>query len=247
VDQSLVMFTDSCTRQIRELQMGTSQPLGSCLQSVVATIAALGLAFYTSWNLTLVTLAAVPVAAVIVSVIGSKIQPNIEAQQAGLTIASKLANNAISSIDTVKAFNGQRFELRQYSSSLSSAAQWYLKQARLNAFEIGFLRLMILGMFVQGFWYGSNLVASGKSSAGNVLTTFWACLMAIESSQQILPQMLVLEKGRAAGAALAAILDHLDQGKPAVEMTGRKHPEFCEGDIEVRNVSLNNLFATHGY
>ena len=235
-------------RQIRDLQMATSQPLGFALQDMVTAIAALILGFYTSWNLTLVTLAAVPVTATALSFISAGMQPSIAAQQVELAKASKLANNAIVSIDTVKCFNGQEFEVQGYTSTIRAAARHYLKQTRANALQIGFVRLMTLGMFVQGFWYGSSLVGSGKASSGDVLTTFWACLMATQSIEQILPQMMVLEKGRAAGASLKAGLEQLRGGRDEMELVGTRTPMFCDGDIEVRNVSLGRVrYAYYGF
>lgn len=230
---------DLLIRQIRELQMATSQPLGFALQDITTAVTALILAFYTSWNLTLVTLAAVPITAIALSFISAGMQPSIAAQQAGLTKASKLANNAFISIDTAKCFNGQNYEVRRYTSAISEAARYYLRQARSNALQIGFVRLTTLAMFVQGFWYGSSLVGSGKTSSGDVLTTFWACLMATQSIEQILPQMIVFEKGRAAAVSLKGVLEQLSRRRQAAEPMGTRTPMFCDGDIEVRNVSFS--------
>lgn len=171
-------------------------------------------------------------------------QPSIDAQIEELTEASKLANNAITAIDMVKYFNGQDSEMWQYANAIKRAAKWYLVQARANAVQIGFVRIMTLGMFVQGFWYGSHLVASGKKGAGDVLTAFWACLVATQAIEQILPQMIVLEKGRAAGATLKAVLMQMERGRKITNMIGRKLPKYCEGDIEARNVSVPTIGAT---
>lgn len=165
-------------------------------------------------------------------------QPSIDAQVDELTQASKLANNAISAIDIVKCFNGQDFEIWQYAKIIRKAARYYLIQAQANALQIGFIRLVTLSMFVQGFWYGSHLVATGAKNPGQVLTTFWACLMATQAIEQILPQMIVLEKGRAAGATLKSLLAQMEKDCRDVKMIGRITPEYCDGDIEVRNVSL---------
>ena len=218
--------------------MATSQPLGFVVQYAVTTIAALGLAFYTAWSLTLVTLAFVPISAVFLAWISARMQPSIDAQIVELTQASKLANNSISAIDTVKCFNGQDFEVWQYSTAVKRAATYYLTQAQANALQIGFVRIMTLGMFVQGFWYGSHLVDAGKKNPGQVLTAFWACLMATQAIEQILPQMIVLEKGRAAGATLKAIYIHMERGRRITRMVGRRTPAYCDGDIEVRKVSF---------
>jgi ATP-binding cassette subfamily B (MDR/TAP) protein 1 len=222
--------------QIRELQMATSQPLGFAVQYTVTTLAALGVAFYTAWALTLVTLATLPFSAVFLAWISARMQPCIDSQSENLTQASKLANNAISAIDTVKCFNGQDHEIWQYSEAIKKAAWSYLKQAQANAVQIGFVRFVTLAMFVQGFWYGTHLVAVGDKTPGQILTAFWACLMATQAIEQILPQMIVLEKGRAAGATLKAILAQMGRGCNVVRMSGGLTPAYCDGDIEVRNV-----------
>ncbi len=235
---------DLLHRQIRELQMATSQPLGFAVQYSVTALAALGLALYTSWNLTLVTLATVPVTAVVLSYLSAKMQPNIDSQEEQLTQASKFATNAVISIDTVKCLNGEDGEVWQYSTAVKKAASFYLKQAHANALQIGFVRVATLGMFVQGFWYGSTLVQSRNRTPGQILTTFWACLLATQAIEQILPQMIVLEKGRAAGDILKANLVQIERGRRVMKMIGRKTPRYCDGDIEVRNVSLP-LISSH--
>ena len=164
-------------------------------------------------------------------------QPAIDLQIEHLTQASKLANNAITAIDTVKSFNGQDFELWQYLEATKKAALCYLVQARANAFQIGLVRVTLLGMFVQGFWYGNHLVDIGSRTPGEVLTAFWACLMATQTMEQLLPQMIVLEKGRVAAATLKAVLIKVDKGRKIKQMMGRKTPRYCDGDIQVKRVS----------
>lgn len=200
--------------------------------------ASLGLAFYTSWKLTLVILAALPVSAVIMSFINSMMQPSIIAQEVELSLASKFANSALSAIDTVKCFNGQAQELEQYRPAIMEAAKYYMKQALSNSLQIGFVRFVTTAMFVQGFWYGGHLVTTGKASAGDVLTTFWACLMATKAIEDILPHMIVLEKGRAAGAAMKFILEQMNRGLKVDCRTNQSTPKFCEGDIVVQDVSI---------
>ncbi|MCJ1390627.1 hypothetical protein MMC18_003488 [Xylographa bjoerkii] len=224
--------------QIRELQIATSQPLGFALQYTVTLFAALGLAFYTAWNLTLVTIALIPFTAVALAWISARMQPAIDLQIEHLTQASKLANNAITAIDTVKCFNGQDFELWQYLEATKKAALCYLVQARANAFQIGLVRVTLLGMFVQGFWYGNHLVDIGSRTPGQVLTAFWACLMATQTMEQLLPQMIVLEKGRVAAATLQAVLLKVDKGRKIKPMMGRKSPRYCDGDIQIKKVSF---------
>ena len=223
---------------MRELQIATSQPLGFTVQYTVTTFAAIGLALYTAWSLTLVTLATVPISVIVLAWISARIQPAIIAQTEHLTQAAKLANNSIMSIDTVKYFNGQDFEIWQYAAAIKKAAKYYLVQARTNATQIGFVRIVVLGMFVQGFWFGSHLVTTGQKNPGQILTAFWACLMATQTVEQLLPQFIVLEKGRVAAATLEAVLKKIEKGRHITRIIGHKTPGYCDGDIQIRNVSI---------
>ena len=230
--------------QIRDLQMATSQPLGFLVQYTVTAVAALGVAFYHSWRLTLVITATFPLAAAVLSYTSAKTQPAIDRQEGSLSAAAQSSSNAVSAIETVKCFNGQSSEVREYSAEIRKAAQSYSFQAHMNAFQIGFIRLVTLGMFVQGFWYGSTLIGPGKESPGHVLTTFWAALMATQAIEQILPQMLVLEKGRAAGRTLKAVCLRVERGRRITEMMGSVLPSQCKGDIDIRGVSSRHTGVT---
>lgn len=196
----------------------------------------MGLAFYYSWSLTLVTLSTVPILAVALAWNSARMQPSIEAQTQELTKASKIVINAISAIDTVKCLNGQDFERWQYRKVIKRAARYSLRQAQANAFQIGGLRFITLSMFMQGFWFGSHLVNTGQKNPGEILTAFWACLMATQAFEQIQPEVIVLEKGRAAGAALKSSLDQMEGGSEIARMSGRVVPLFCAGDIEFKDV-----------
>ncbi|KAM5468281.1 ATP-dependent permease [Microsporum audouinii] len=224
---------------IRDLQLATSQPFGATLYNLTASVAALVLALYISWSLTLVCLASVPVCAIIIAAFSSKIQPKIEGQQTALTKASKFATTAISSIDVVKHFNGQKTEIESYRTAIEVAAHWYYKEALYSASQIGLISFLTFGMFVQGFWYGSYLVAKGELTAGEVLTTFWACLQATQSIEEIIPRLIVLEKGRTASAAIKHIFHDTCHTCTLQDQRGNLlSPVFCEGDIRFSEVTF---------
>lgn len=229
--------TDFC-RQIRELQLATSQPLGAIVQYTVTVVSALGLAMYYSWSLTLVTLVSLPVSALVFAWISRRLGPSISSQNEQLTKATNAASKAISAIDTVKCFNGQDAEKWQYIKHIEKVARSFLVQAQVEAQQEGFGCLVIRAMFVQGFWYGSHLVNTGKKNPGEILTAFWACLMAMETFQEILPQINILAKGKIAGATLKAMIVRIQNGKNILKMVGGRSPPQCSGQIELRNITF---------
>lgn len=166
---------------------------------------------------------------------------SITFQQTELTQASKVANNAISFIDTVKCLNGQARESRNFSSRIEQSAIHYLKQARLNSLQLAFIRWMMFGMFVQGFWYGSSLARGGKLTSGEVLRTFWACLTAAQSIEMVLPQMIFIEKGKVASVALKTLMRTRAGQGVVSEMKETRYPQHCEGDVEVKSVGSSGI------
>ncbi|KAF2103076.1 ABC a-pheromone efflux pump AtrD [Rhizodiscina lignyota] len=223
-----------------EFQLATSTPLGLTIEYITTTVACFVLSMYFSWDLTLVTISTVPLAAIAVAFFSRRIQPNIDAQAERLGEAAKHTTNAFNSIECVKCFNGQDMELWKYVAVMGEAAKFYARQIYWNSAQGAFLRLTTLGMFVQGFWYGSSLVSRGKREPGAVLTTFWAAMLATQACMAIMPLMIVLEKGRMAGAKLRAVIAEMEkeerrQGREIglIDMT-----KTCRGDLVLRNVTF---------
>jgi ATP-binding cassette subfamily B (MDR/TAP) protein 1 len=227
----------STFRQIRELQLAVSQPLGLLLFEVVACFTSLGIALYFTWKLTLVMLATFPFVGAILFLATRGLAPAVEAQKRDLNKASKCANTAVTAIDTVKAFNGQDHEIWQYTCAMKRVTTNYLLQAHSNALQFGIIRFIIVGLFVQGFWFGVYLVNNGLDP-GHILTAFYACLSAMQAAEVVLPQWLVLAKGMSAGEALKCIIRQMQHDPGGSTVAYLTRPKSCSGDVEIKNVNI---------
>lgn len=183
-------------------------------------------------------LASAPISAVLVAYLSSRIQPRIQRQINAMEHASKTCIGAFTGIETVKLFNGQQIELEKYSSLLKIAAPFYHSQILLNAVLSAFVTFLTYSIFVQGFYYGSHLAHTGKVSTGTVVTTFFSALTASQALQAILPQLIFIEKGRAAALALHSLVESL---RPPASGTEHKMLEACLGQIHFRDVSVHHL------
>lgn len=191
----------------KDLETSTALPLGMTIRDIVTALSCFGVSFYSSWKLTLIMLATMPVIAILMPLFSSRIQPNIELQTEHLSTAAKHTTNAFSIIDTVKYYNGHIQEQQRYTSAIRKAASCYYRQVTWHAGQSAVLRFITLGMFIEGFWYGSTLISSDAESAGRIFTAFWSCLLATSSLMAILPHMMEFEKGKMAGAQLRAMID----------------------------------------
>ncbi|KAG0699418.1 hypothetical protein DFH29DRAFT_936907 [Suillus ampliporus] len=63
-----------------------------------------------------------------------------------------------------------------------------------------------MSMFVQGFWFGAHLVREGNNTPDQVMSVFWACLIATSDLQMAVPLLITFVKGKVAAAELAGII-----------------------------------------
>ncbi|KAH8702984.1 P-loop containing nucleoside triphosphate hydrolase protein [Phaeosphaeriaceae sp. PMI808] len=229
-------FLPAIQMYIRELQLSLSAPFGEGIQCLIQGLGALGVALYYSWNLTLVVLSSVPLIYLFQSFLARRLSIRVNEQAGKLQSALKYITNAIQNIETVKCFNGEQQELHSFSGITALAARAYLRVANLRSMQIGTMQFLTLSIFVQGFWYGSYLVSSGDLSAGQVITTFWAALMAIMGITGFLPQFIVMQKGKVAGARLRLLMKQMSASDKRQEVGGHLKPLRCLGDIEFRDV-----------
>lgn len=112
-----------------------------------------------------------------------------------------------------------------------------MKLAVLISVQTAFPRFMSFVMFVQGFWYGSVLVHSGKSTPGDVLTTFWACLIVTQSMAQLVQHLAALERGKIAGETLYQYIcaDAMDESRFSPRRN--RYPNLHTEDIILKDVS----------
>ncbi|CZT18507.1 related to ABC a-pheromone efflux pump AtrD [Ramularia collo-cygni] len=224
--------------QIRDLQLAAAQPMGSIFLSLSTAILSLVQAFVVSWSLTLVTLATVPLIMFLLVLCSNGMQTSINKQQDHLTEAQKYTTNAFASIDTVKCYNGQEIEHKKYTNSIERAAHWYAWVAHASALQMALVVLLSVSMFVQGFYYGGVLIRKGEIGTADVITTFFSAIGAFQAIQGILPQMIVLEKGRTAGATLRVVMAQVLQGPGLQREKGLLVPSSCKGDINVTNLTF---------
>ncbi|CAD6887555.1 unnamed protein product [Tilletia laevis] len=198
--QSAAGLATKFSRDADDVRYAYASSFGNLLRFLTTTVTAFILAFVHSWKLAFVTLAAVPLAALLTGFCERASGPLIHAEQNALSEAGRLVQETVTSITAVKAFNGQKREFSRLRAVLQQSSQAWNRTSLVWSLRSGLASSMMLAMFVQGFWYGSHLVQTGQASAGIVMTVFWSCLLVTTSTEQALRAMLPLQKGKIAAA-----------------------------------------------
>ncbi|KAJ4393711.1 ATP-dependent permease [Gnomoniopsis smithogilvyi] len=223
----------------RDLQIAASQVFGFLFMDICIAVGCLVLALYYSWELTLVLLGTVPVSMAVLGLIGRGLDAAIDAQKTELAQAAKNVTAAVTAIDLVKVYRGFDNEVWQYMQTIKKARTYFLRQARRNSLQMGYIKFWMVGLFVVGFYFAVYLVNKGSITAGESMTTFYSVMTALQALEGFGPQWIVLAKGISAGKSLSRIaLDVAQSRKKVRGRNGFLRPEKCSGDIELNSVSF---------
>ncbi|KAF7363533.1 hypothetical protein MSAN_01009800 [Mycena sanguinolenta] len=238
------------TRETDEVREASSLAAGRILQYLTTCLACLGLGFTRSWALTLVILSAVPLLVVIQTISQILAGPLLNVERAATATAATQVDRAVSSISTVKAFNAQAYEQTNLGAALDRITSAAKKLNAVWGMTSGLAQFVMMGMFVQGFWFGSKLVRDGKIGPGDVMAVFWACLIATSNLQMCIPQFIVLAKGKFAMVSLLTLIDSDDHDSGDDSSSSRSlrkrhnrilrkiRPVRCAGEFALHNITF---------
>ncbi|KAJ7709793.1 P-loop containing nucleoside triphosphate hydrolase protein [Mycena rosella] len=207
------------TRDTDDVREASSLAAGRVVQYLTTCLACLALGFMRSWALTLVILSAVPILMVIQTLSQIFAGPLLNVERATTATAATHVDRAVTAISTVKAFNAAAYEHANLSAALDRMTVASKKLNAVWGLTSGLAQFVMMGMFVQGFWFGSKLVRDGKIGPGDVMAVFWACLIATSNLQMCIPQFIVLAKGKFAMVSLLTLIDSNDDDFGDVPLT----------------------------
>ncbi|KII91881.1 hypothetical protein PLICRDRAFT_104545 [Plicaturopsis crispa FD-325 SS-3] len=227
-------------RETDDVRMASSLASGMLLQYLTTCITCLALAFQRSWSLTLVILSAVPALVLIQGLSQGVAGPLLAVERAETASAATLVDRAVAAIATVKAFNAAPHERTVLAATLERVRGAARKLNGVWGLTSAMAQFVMMGMFVQGFWFGAKLVREGHVSAGDVMSVFWACLIATSNLQMCIPQFIVLAKGKFAIAELLALVDAPAPGQLHRRPTYLRKiaPAKCEGEFALHDVTF---------
>uniref|UniRef100_M8D158 ABC transporter B family member 27 n=1 Tax=Aegilops tauschii TaxID=37682 RepID=M8D158_AEGTA len=145
--------------------------LSEALRNLTTTAIGLGFMFSTSWKLTLLSLAIVPVISAVVRKFGRFLRELSHQTQAAAAVASSIAEESFGAIRTVRAFAQEPHEISRYSGKVNETLKLGLKQAKVVGLFSGGLNAASTLSVVIVVIYGAKLTINGYMTTG-ALTSF---------------------------------------------------------------------------
>ncbi|CAI2165782.1 1922_t:CDS:1 [Funneliformis geosporum] len=228
----------SVNKDTEDIKTVISDHLGSFIQYVVIILSCFILAFTKNAILTLVILASIPLVFVTIALTSRSANPLVVKERDLFVKAGNILENALAAIKTIRAFNGEAKEEKKHYECLQEANDNVsARLAWVYAIRAGLIQFLTLSLFIQGFWFGSILVADKKLAPGGVVSVFYASLLGLTNLEQLFPRLIAMSKAKNAIRVINELLGRTSMMN-LQHLNGVKLPEI-KGNIKFNQVSFS--------
>lgn len=151
-------LTSRITADVQQLQSALSVTLAEFLRQVITFLVGVGILFFVSAELTLVMLATFPPAVIGAMFLGRYIRKMGKRSQDALADANVVVEETLQSVQTVKAFANEAFEVKRYGRGLTDVVKYALQAANARGAFVVFLITAVFGGITLTIWYGARLI-----------------------------------------------------------------------------------------
>ncbi|CEF61347.1 LP14331p [Strongyloides ratti] len=222
---------------LERVKEGTGDKMGLLVQFVAQFFGGYIIAFTYDWRLTLIMMALSPFMVICGFFLAKLMATAAKREAEKYAIAGTIAEESLSSIRTVTAFNGQQRECKRYELALLNAMKDGIKKGAVVGGGLGLTFLIIFASYCLAFWVGTDFIYDGKVESNVVFTVFFSVMMGSMALGQAGPQFAVLGTALGCASSLFEIIDR----EPEIDCYSEEglKPSKINGIVEMEKVVFN--------
>ncbi|NXA85396.1 MDR1 protein, partial [Melanocharis versteri] len=226
------------TDDINTIREGIGDKISIFLQFFSTFVTGLIIGFIYGWKLTLVVMSVSPLLAASAAVWSALLASLTAKELSAYAKAGAVAEEILTAIRTVVAFNGQQKALEKYDANLEMAKRVGMKKSITTNTCLGLSQFFIFGSYALAFWYGTKLTAEDPHyDIGRVLIVFFSVLVGAFSLGQAAPNLESVANARGAAYEVYKIINK----KRLIDSSSKEgyKPDKLIGEIEFRNIHFS--------
>ncbi|KAJ1842409.1 hypothetical protein LPJ73_005812, partial [Coemansia sp. RSA 2703] len=231
-------LTTRITNDVNLVQEGLGEKFGFVFMNIVAFLVAFIIAFVKGWKLTFICLCVIPFIIAAGGYLGKTISKLITFAQDKTAASGAIADEVLSGIRTVMAFNGQAREIARYDEMIQESYVFGRKTGFILGGSIGVIQCFIFVMYCVGFNFGSWRLREGEYTPQEVLNVIIVLLVGGFMLSGAAPNISAISTAQGSAARVFSIIDRESPIDPLDTENGKK-VEKIVGEISFRNIHFS--------
>lgn len=231
-------LTSRITSDVTQVQGVVSLTIAEFIRQIIVFLGGVFIIVFTMPKLALIMLATVPIVVISAMFFGRYIRKLMRARQDQLAETNVVVEETMQSIQTVKAYTNEDFEVKRYGASLTEMVRISLKAARMRGLFAAFIIFVMFGALFFIIWQAAMMVEKGEMLKGDLLdfAVFTGIIgTAIASLGNFYTEIV------SAIGATERILDIMDQPSEVTvqTLTAPEGKQRFSGEISYRDVHFS--------
>jgi len=224
------------------IQQGIGEKVPTFCYSVAMLFSGLIIGYIKGWQLALVLTGFMPVMVITGAIFVLSNQKLTKINNECYSRAGAISEEVLSGIRTVVSLGGQERETERYKKVLEENKNPILKYSVVAGCSVGLILFSMFAIYALGFFVGSKFIQhqvynptnDGPYKVGDVLTVFFAIMMASFTPARATPSIKAFAIAKANGAKAFKIIDR--KSKISINDPKGLKPTECKGIINFRDV-----------
>ncbi|CAI5498535.1 unnamed protein product, partial [Closterium sp. Naga37s-1] len=208
--------------------------LSLAVQNAATLVAGLILAFSSSWILSFIVLAQLPLIAAGSVFQMKSLQGFADDAKQAYEAATRIASDAVGAMRTVASFAAEGRVMALYRATTVAPVKAGLRKAQVSGAGFGFGQFCLFAVYGFSFWCGGQLVKIGQADFQSVFQSFFAVVftaMGVAQTASLAPDMATAQ---AAVKSIFKLLDRRSRIDP--EGKGERPEEGVGGEVQFQGV-----------
>lgn len=222
------------TSDVTILQTALSNGIRPIVRSPVMLLTALSLSFMINAKLAIIFLVAIPILAISLFIIVSKVGPLYRLMQTSIDKVNSIIQENLNAIRVVKSYVRGCYEEEKFAKVNENLQKNSERAFRTSVLNMPIFQLVMYTTIICILWFGGNMIFVGNMNVGE-LTGFLSYVLQILNSLMMISNVfLMLTRAVASGNRIIEVLDETAD----IKDTGSEDNIVTKGDIIFKNVSF---------
>jgi len=223
------------TSDINTLQMTLMMGMRIMVRAPVMLVSALVLSIGISLKLSGVFMVALPLLAVLISIILVKVGPVFRSLQEKTDALNLVVQENLTGIRVVKSFVKEDYEEEKFAQRNDDLKSTSMKAFGTVVINMPMMMLIVYGTMIAVMWFGGHMVHTGGMDTGKLMTYFTYILQIMMSLMMVSMVFMMLTRSVACARRTVEVLEEV----PAIDdARADKNAVVEDGSIDFEDVSF---------